>query len=95
MRVLFVSSSPINTQTSIGNTFLNLFDGFDAELYSVYSRTGYPDKKIKSAFCIAETQLVKNIFNSKTIIALILVCIGIFLVNSEMSIVKNNKKIQV
>ena len=47
MRVLFVSSSPINTQTSIGNTFLNLFDGFDAELYSVYSRTGYPDKKIK------------------------------------------------
>lgn len=50
MRVLFVSSSPINTQTSIGNTFLNLFDGFDAELYSVYSRTGYPDKKIKSAF---------------------------------------------
>lgn len=64
MRVLFVSSSPINTQTSIGNTFLNLFDGFDAELYSVYSRTGYPDK-IKSAFRIAETQLVKNIFNSK------------------------------
>ena len=53
MRVLFVSSSPINTQTSIGNTFLNLFDGFDAELYSVYSRTGYPDKKIKSAFRIA------------------------------------------
>ena len=95
MRVLFVSSSPINTQTSIGNTFLNLFDGFDAELYSVYSRTGYPDKKIKSAFRIAETQLVKNIFNSKTIIALILVCIGISLVNSEMSIVKNNKKIQV
>lgn len=67
MRVLFVSSSPINTQTSIGNTFLNLFDGFDAELYSVYSRTGYPDKKIKSAFRIAETQLVKNIFNSKKI----------------------------
>ena len=64
MRVLFVSSSPINTQTSIGNTFLNLFDGFDAELYSVYSRTGYPDKKIKSAFRIAETQLVKNIFNN-------------------------------
>lgn len=39
--------------------------------------------------------LNENIFNSKTIIALILVCIGIFLVNSEMSIVKNNKKIQV
>lgn len=39
--------------------------------------------------------LNENIFNSKTIIALILVCIGISLVNSEMSIVKNNKKIQV
>lgn len=67
MRILFVSSSPINRQTSIGNTFLNLFDGFDAEFYSVYSRTGYPDKKIKSAFRIAETQLVKNIFSSKKI----------------------------
>ena len=67
MRILFVSSSPINRQTSIGNTFLNLFDGFDAELYSVYSRTGYPDNKIKSAFRIAEAQLVKNIFNSKKI----------------------------
>lgn len=65
MKILFISNSPINRQTSIGNTFLNLFDGFDAELYSVYSRTGYPDKKIKSAFRIAETQLVKNIFNSK------------------------------
>lgn len=65
MRVLFVSSSPINTQTSIGNTFLNLFDGFDAELYSVYSRTGYPDKKIKSAFRIAETQLVKTYLTAK------------------------------
>lgn len=67
MKILFISNSPINRQTSIGNTFLNLFDGFDAELYSVYSRTGYPDKKIKSAFRIAETQLVKNIFNSKKI----------------------------
>ena len=67
MRILFVSSSPINRQTSIGNTFLNLFDGFDAGLYSVYSRTGYPDNKIKSAFRIAEAQLVKNIFNSKKI----------------------------
>ena len=46
MKILFISNSPINRQTSIGNTFLNLFDGFDAELYSVYSRTGYPDKKI-------------------------------------------------
>ncbi len=67
MRVLFVSSSPIKTQTSIGNTFLNLFDGFDAERYSVYSTTDYPDKKIKSAFRIAETQLDKNIFTRKKI----------------------------
>ena len=44
MKILFISNSPINRQTSIGNTFLTLFDGFDAELYSVYSRTGYPDK---------------------------------------------------
>lgn len=65
MKILFISNSPINRQTSIGNTFLNLFDGFDAELYSVYSRTGYPDKKIKSAFRIAETQLVKTYLTAK------------------------------
>lgn len=65
MRVLFVSSSPINTQTSIGNTFLNLFDGFDAELYSVYSRTGYPDKKIKSAFALPKLSLLKTYLTAK------------------------------
>ena len=65
MRILFVSSSPVNRQTSIGNSFLNLFDGFDAEFYSLYSRTGYPDKKINSAFRIADAQLVKKIFNRK------------------------------
>lgn len=67
MKILFISNSPINRQTSIGNTFLNLFDGYDAEFYSIYSRTGYPDKTIKNAFRILETQLVKNIFNSKKI----------------------------
>ena len=67
MKILFISNSPINRQTSIGNTFLNLFEGYNAEFYSIYSRTGYPDKKIKGAFRISETQLVKNIFNSKKI----------------------------
>lgn len=65
MRVLFVSSSPINTQTSIGNTFLNLFDGFDAELYSVYSRTGYPDKKSKALFVLPKLSLLKTYLTAK------------------------------
>lgn len=38
--------------------------------------------------------LNENIFNSKTFIALILVCIGIFLVNKETIIIKRNKKVE-
>ena len=81
MKILFISNSPINRQTSIGNTFLNLFDGFDAELYSVYSRTGYPDKKIKSAteqkfrsaFLFFFHRLVQRIFAAAVMLAVKLI----------------------
>lgn len=65
MKILFISNSPINRQTSIGNTFLNLFDGFDAELYSVYSRTGYPDKKSKALFALPKLSLLKTYLTAK------------------------------
>lgn len=65
MKILFISNSPINRQTSIGNTFLNLFDGFGAELYSVYSRTGYPDKKSKALFALPKLSLLKTYLTAK------------------------------
>ena len=62
MKILFVSSSPLNKEISIGNTFINLFkDMDDVELASIYTRTGSPDKEISQAFCITEKMLIKNL----------------------------------
>lgn len=62
MRILFVSASPIKKELSIGNTFLNLFDGIeDVEMASICTRPGVPDPKISRCFCITEKMLVKNI----------------------------------
>lgn len=66
MKILFVSSSPLNKEISIGNTFINLFkDMDDVELASIYTRTGSPDKEISQAFCITEKMLIRN-FIKKT-----------------------------
>ena len=55
MKILFVSSSPLKKEISIGNTFINLFNGMeDVELASIYTRSGAPDKEISRAFCITE-----------------------------------------
>lgn len=62
MKILFVSSSPLKKEISIGNTFINLFNGMDdVELASIYTRTGTPDPEISKAFCITEKMLIKNL----------------------------------
>ena len=61
MRVLFVSSSPIKKEISIGNTFLNLFEDKDnIEMASVFTRAGNPDASINRSFCITEKMLINN-----------------------------------
>ena len=66
LRILFVSSSPLKKEISVGNTFINLFkDMEDVELASIYTRSGVPDAEISSAFCITEKMLIKN-FLKKT-----------------------------
>ncbi len=69
MRVLLLSESPINRQYSIGNTFLDVFEGVgDAELYSFFTRSGMPDMSvIKKAFRISDKRLLKYcLFPKKT-----------------------------
>ncbi len=62
LKILFISSSPLNKEISIGNTFINLFkDMEDVELASIYTRAGFPDKEILQAFCITEKMLIKNL----------------------------------
>lgn len=66
MKILFISASPINNSVSVGNTFLNVFSGLkDIEFYSIYSKSGLPDKKISKAFRIAEKSIVKKFIKWK------------------------------
>ena len=66
MKILFLSSSPLNNSVSVGNTFLNVFSGIEnIEFYSIYSRSGFPDKKINKAFRIPEKSIVKKIIKWK------------------------------
>ena len=63
MKVLFVSQSPINASVSVGNTFLNIFDGIEeVEFGSVYTKSGVPDKRIVKAFRINEKMIIKRFF---------------------------------
>ena len=59
MKVLFVTSGAIACNVSSGNTFLNLFGELaDTELYSLFTRSELPDKKIKAAFRIAYAAVI-------------------------------------
>lgn len=67
MKVLFVSQSPINASISVGNTFLNVFEGFEnVEFGSLYSKNGLPDVRVKDAFRINEKMILKS-FLGKTV----------------------------
>ncbi len=67
MKVLFISQSPINASVSVGNTFLNVFEGIEnIELGSVYAKNGLPDVRINAAFRVNEKMIVKG-FLGKTV----------------------------
>ncbi len=58
MKVLFVTASPVNMETSVGNTFLNILpDGVEAA--SLYTKVGLPDERVSKAFCVNEGMLLK------------------------------------
>lgn len=60
LKILLITTSPVNKTISSGNTFLNLFEGLDqVELSSLYARSGLPDKRISSAFRITEKMILK------------------------------------
>ena len=62
MRVLFISSSPIKKEISIGSTFLNVFDGIkDVEFASICTKSGTPDPSVSRCFCITEKMLINNL----------------------------------
>ena len=64
MRILLISDEPIKMDTSVGNTFLNLFSSIeDIELASICTRNGSPDNVIKKCYCITEKMIIKSIFN--------------------------------
>lgn len=67
MKILFISASPINNEVSIGNTFLNIMPK-EMELFSVYTKNGFPDERIKKAFCMNEKMIVNRIMGKTKIV---------------------------
>ena len=62
MKILFISQSPINGSVSIGNTFLNIFEDIEnIEFASIYTKKGFPDKRISSAFRVNEKMIIKGL----------------------------------
>lgn len=67
MKVLFISASPINKEVNIGNTFLNIMLK-DIELFSIYTKNGLPDKRIKKAFYMDEKMIINKIIGKSKIV---------------------------
>ena len=68
MKVLFVSLSPINASISVGNTFLNVFEGIpNVEFASIFTKSGFPDVRINKAFRITEKMIVKKLFSKNAV----------------------------
>ncbi len=69
MKILFISMSPIHMGVSIGNTFLNVLSDFpDAHFASVYTKSGFPDPRVETAFRISEKNLLRRILcRTKTV----------------------------
>lgn len=67
MRILVVSNTPWNTENSFGNSYSNIFDGFDdLEFANIYCRHGFVnEKKVVKSFQITEMSLIKNLLNRK------------------------------
>lgn len=64
MKILFITSSPIVNEKSVGNTFLNIFSGLEEmELASIYVKPGTPDMRITKALRIDEKMLIKNLID--------------------------------
>ena len=65
MRVLVVSNTPWNTDNSFGNSYSNIFDGFDdLEFANIYCRHGsVNENKVVKSFQITEKSLIKNLIN--------------------------------
>ena len=63
MRVLFISSSPMRRDNTIGNTYANLFEGMDDMTFaSIYCKGGVPDVEyISDHFRVTEKDIIKSL----------------------------------
>ncbi len=71
MKILFITSSPMRSDNSIGNTYANLFEalGDKCDFYSLYCRSQLPDNGyIKRYFQITEKQILLSLLNSSNLV---------------------------
>lgn len=68
MKILFISNVPIKRENSIGNSFLNIFEGVeDVTLSNIYTREGIPDIEVLSGFCITEPMQINSFLNNTSV----------------------------
>lgn len=70
MRVLVITYLPWRNDTSVGNSYSNIFSGMDdkIEFAHVYVKDGMPENNlVKKYYCISEKQLIKSVFTRKDV----------------------------
>lgn len=70
IRVLFITHAPWRNDTSIGNSYSNIFNnmGDKLEFAQIYVRDGKPENNlVNKYFCISEKQLLKSVFTRRKV----------------------------
>lgn len=70
IKVLFITHAPWRNDTSIGNSYSNIFSGMEDKLEcaQIYIRDGYPENDIVNRyFYISEKELIKSILTRKNV----------------------------
>ena len=70
MRILFITTSPLRKDNTVGNTFANIFEGLEnVEFSSVYCKSILPTVEfVKRFFCITEKDIIRNLKNKNTVV---------------------------
>lgn len=70
IKVLFITHAPWRNDTSIGNSYSNIFAGMDdrLEFAQIYIRDGMPENNlVNKYFHISEQDLIKSVFTRKAV----------------------------
>lgn len=70
IKVLVITLLPWRNDTSVGNSYSNIFSGMDDrfEFAHIYIKDGLPENNlVKKYYCISEKELIKSVFTRKDV----------------------------